>query len=81
MCDEYVRCKIWYMICDADVWWNFINLRCDMYRTICMVLGVVWSSDILCALKWVFLKSFQFGSLWGVVFSSSETDESWGGNF
>ena len=57
-------------ICDRYV-------RCGMNRFILVVWCMVWSSNILCELRWVFLKFFLY-SLYGVALYSSDTGETMG---
>ena len=64
----FFQCKMWnFLICDEDVRYNIISFICYQdvrYGINCllyMVVCIVSSSNILCALKW-FLLSIYFSS-------------------
>ena len=37
MCDEYIRCKIWFSVCDEDVGCDLIDVIYGVYCVICLM--------------------------------------------
>ena len=37
MCDEYIRCKMWFSVCDEDVGCDLIDVIYGVYCVICLM--------------------------------------------